>query len=273
VSEPAAGLDAHARAELIALLPHLEAGVDTSLVAFVRDHYHALLAEAGALPGVDQTRAAVIRLLRLGLFGADAPAAFEAARDALRAYPAQLATEDVSLLVSRHPAWVGLCSVELEEGLVDEAIALARAGFGALPVPAPAGPGELLWAMAEEAEAVEWDARARDLLTAACDAEFDDPENAFRVRLLLAVRLVSEDETEAGLALLGEIAESSDADDETRVQAWWAIAQVRRDQGDELAARAALTEAHALALTGDDDAAADRILAAIDDVDPPEDEA
>jgi hypothetical protein len=266
------GLTAHDRAELVALLPHLEAGTDASIVTFVRDHFHELLDEAGAVPGYDQARAGVIRMLRRGLFGADAPPALEAARAALRAYPAQVAEEAPSVLVGRHPAWVGLCAVELDEGRTGEALALAAAGFDALPSRLPAGKGEILWAMAEEAEGVEWNDRARSLLEEAIREPFEDAENAWRVRLVLAGRYMADDEADLAAPVLEEVSVHADADEPTQVQALWMLGQLRREQGDEHAARAALQRAHDLAASIGDDDVADRILGAMDDADSVEDE-
>jgi hypothetical protein len=271
------GLSAHDRAELIALLPHLElpeAGseVDASIVSFIRDHYHEMLDEAGAIPGVDQARAGVIRMLRRGLFGHDAGPAIAAAREALLVYPVQIAEDTPAILVGRHPAWVGLCAVELDEGRIDEAVALAAAGFRALPSRLPAGRGEILWAMAEEAEGAEWNERARSLLEAAVREEFEDRENAWRVRLVLAGRYMADDEGDLAVPLLDEVADESEAEEATRVQALWMLGQLRRENDDEPAARAALQRAFDLAESIGDDDVAERIRGAMDDADAPEDE-
>lgn len=262
------------RASLAALLPHLGPDSDPEpILAFVRDHWLDLHACLGEQPGDERVRAALIRVAPLVLSEVDALSALEAAREALEGYPAAVAEGDLLLTVERHPAWVGLAALELATVAptlfprgVAGAVALAKVGFAALAGPDPAGDGEVLWAMAEQAEEVGWTDRARTLMEAATQAAFSDPAQRERVKLLRAHQLADDGEDEAAAQLLLEVSDSDEADDEERVHALLVLAELRERAGDVPRARGHLREAYDELVSQGDDERAERVRAALDDI-------
>lgn len=207
---------------------------------FLEARAAALVDEAGARPGVDQVRAGLLRALQLHGRPELLPAQ-EAARHALAHFAEDVASAPPTLLQRRHPAWVGLCALEL--GMpIDEALALARVGFESIA--GPQGVGDLLWAMAEAADEVSWKDRQRELLAAAVQAPFLHDHQRDQVRLLWALERI-EDEPEAATEL-GVIADDVEADDRTRVHALWVLAALCRQRDDAAAARERLLAALAL---------------------------
>lgn len=229
------------RSALTSLSVHLEPGADASvLTAFVAANREACLGELGAAPGVDQLRAVLIRVF------ADEPELLGPARDAIADYPEQIAESGRSLLLRRHPAWVGLCRLELDGGVeadasvIDEAIELANTGFAAAAEPGEIGRGEALWAMSEQAEVARWTDRAEWLLELAGEADFADPAHRAQVRFLLAMQ-----RAQAGVdgadALFRAVTADDDAPVPSRVHAAWILAHREPSEGPRHWIEAALT--------------------------------
>jgi hypothetical protein len=224
---------------------------------FLDAHSDQLVAEAGARPGVDQVRAGLLRALSLH-DRPELPEAQQAARHALTHFADDVAGAPPTLLQRRHPAWVGLCALEL--GLSrDEALSLARVGFESIA--GPQGDGDLLWAMAEAADEVDWSTRQHELLEAALTAEFQHRTQHDQVRLLWALqRVESHPEAADELAALGA---DVDADDRARVHALWVVAALHRRNDAEPRARDALLAALALVDEDDEPEIAQRIREAL----------
>lgn len=249
------------RAAFVALLHHLAPGADRApALRFARDRWEDSLDELGADPGFDQARAGLVRLLGHTLEEPLRAERLDAVRRALEAYPEEAAEPDPALIVVRHPGWVGLASLELSsvEGqtpaqAVDRAVRLASAGFQA-SARGPVGRGEVLWAMAEQAEEVEWRDRAVMLLREAVRSPFQDAAHLPDVRLLLGLRLAEDGEADEAAEVLDRVAEDPLAEARTQVHALWVLAALHRDRGE-------------------DDRAAERLRQALDRVDADEDEA
>jgi len=233
------------RSALLALMPLLGPDRDPEgVLALVRDRWLACIDEVQADPGFDKVRAALIRILRTEL-AAD-PEVRDALRGAarvVRSFPEAVMDGDATLLLARHPAWVGLCALELAKwdrslapNPLEWAITLARVGFSVLIGKADAGRGEVLWALAEEAESVGWYQTGRQLLEVASAAPFADPDHAVQVRLLLALRRLEDGEPEAA-DLLEEVARSSTADARIVTHARHVLAGMRIRAGDAGGAR------------------------------------
>lgn len=222
--------DPQERATFVALMHHLGPGADRDpVIGFVRDHWAQSLDEIGARPGWDQVRAGLLRLAPELLDPPPLEEVRQAARAALDAYPEDAASADPALLLARHPAWVGLSQLELEPDRprIDRAVQLASAGFQATSRQA-IGRGEILWAMAEQAEEAGWHDRARQLLRAAQAGPFHDPDHAARVKLLLGLRLVEDGEVDDGSETLTEVAADALAEGRARVHALWVLAALQR---------------------------------------------
>lgn len=232
------------RAALVALLPHLGPGEDIGpLMAFIRDRWVASLGELAAAPGFDQGRAGLIRALWPLREDADVAAALEEAAQVVRDYPRAVAAEGQPLVLTRHPAWVGLCAVELvggpagvDEELIDAAVGLAQAGFAAVAGSGELAAGEVLWAMAEQAEEAGWLDRAEALLARAAEAPFANAEHAVQVRFLHAIHLVEAEDPSAE-ERLAAVSADPDADGRTRTHAAWILAGLRDAAGDTPGAR------------------------------------
>ncbi len=273
------------RSAFLAMLPLLDSddrgeGVE----AMVRDHWRACLDEVGAQPGFDKVRAGLIRVFRTRLASdGDVRAALGRAVDAVRAFPEQVADGDATLLLARHPAWVGLCALELAEwdpslhpDPVAWSILLAGAGFTVLGGKSGTGRGEVLWALAEEALGVGWRQRGRSLMRLAAEGPFADSDHAVQVALLLGLSLAEEGAPDAVEVLEG-VARSHLADAHTATHARHVLAELMVDGGDVDAARYWLTEALESVDPDEDPSIAERLaaeLAALDeDADPDEDTA
>ncbi|MCA9567274.1 MAG: hypothetical protein KC656_05505 [Myxococcales bacterium] len=199
--------------------------------AFLDANRDALLAALVEDPGVDSVRAAVLRELdRFGLDAARRDGLLQDVARVLRGYPEAVASGDPLQLMARHPAWVGLCHLELVERLegdrdaaLEVAVQHARLGFSAA-AQGPVQDGETLWAMAETAEDVGWDDRAHTLLEHALHATFADDGAREQVVLLLGTRLAGSDPGRAS-ALLGPVVEG-EGDVPTRVQASFVLARI-----------------------------------------------
>ena len=252
--------DRHAFADL---LVHLDAAPERVL-AFLDDRRAALAAEAGADPGVDQVRAGLLRALA----DADDPdfsVCAEAAIVALRTYPEQIVDASPALLQRRHPAWVGLAAREAGLELA-EAIELARAGFQAFA--GPQGTGDVLWAMAEAAEDVDWAKHHAELLEAAVASDFLDPGQHDQVRLLWSLHRLENGDAAAQAdaeAQLHALADDVDGEERTRIHALWVLAARARQRSDDAAARQALLAALALVDEDEEPDTAQRLRQALSD--------
>lgn len=232
--------------------------LDTEATAtFLEARAHVLVDEAAAVPGVDQVRAGLVRAARLHA-RPERPAIEAAARDALQTFPDTVASAPPTLLQRRHPAWVGLCALEVGHDL-DEAIALARVGFESLAGPQEAG--DILWAMAEAADEVAWSATHRALLEAAVVSPFRHRDQHDQVRLLWALERVGSDP--ASLDELDALARDDDADDRARVHALWVLSAVAREAGDTAQVRERLEAALGLVDAESEPEIAQRIEAAL----------
>lgn len=216
----------------------------SSLIAFLAEREEAALDEVGAMPGIDQVRAALLRAwTRTGHGRLDEAVAHAVA--ALDSYEAQVAEGSPVLLQRRHPAWVGLAA--LEAGLpLERATTLASIGFRS--VAGPHGDGDVLWAMAEAAEDAGWSDRHAQLLEAAQQAEFLDAAPQAQVRLLWALHRIEQDPAAAGE--LQRVFDDTEAPDPTRVHAAWVLAIRAQEAGEAATARQHLMGA--LALVDDD---------------------
>lgn len=228
-------LSSEERAEFLGMLPSLGTGQDgRAVVAWARAHQDALLDELAETPGMDQVRAGALRLLSILVPNADERAPWlDGAEAAVAAFLADAV--DGADLLRRHPAWTGLCVLELaglRTGVAGNGLAraaeVAAAGFARTNSGAHVAPGEVLWALAEVAGDVGWDDHVDMLLSAAAAGPFDDAENLGRVRLLQVFRLLGADEAAAAPAVEALLA-SSPLDAQTRIQALWIGAQIDRE--------------------------------------------
>jgi hypothetical protein len=216
------------RTALASLASHLAPGADrTVLTSFVMSNLEACLAEMADASGSDQHRTVLYRVL------ADHPDAhehFAAFDEALASYPSQVAEEGRSLLLRRHPAWVGLARLEraggpesADDGETAEAIALTNAGFAAAASANELGRGEALWAMAEQAETVGWTDRYETLMDAAVNADFAEPAHQAEVRLLVGMHRTANGRAD-GQQLLQLVVTDDVAEVRSRVHAAWVLA-------------------------------------------------
>ncbi len=258
-------LSSEERAEFLGLLPSLGAGQDgRAAVAWARAHRDALLDELAETPGMDQVRAGALRLLSVLVpDSAERGPWLDAADAAISSFMADAL--DGADLLRRHPAWVGLCVLELaglRTGVTGNGLARAAevsaAGFARTATGAHISPGEVLWALAEVAGDVGWDDHVDMLLAASAAGPFDDEENLGRVRLLQIFRLLGADEAAAGPAVESLLALSA-LDARTRIQALWIAAQIDREAGRVGRSIARLEEALTLVDPEDDDDAEARI--------------
>lgn len=216
------------RTALASLARDLSPGADrTVLTTFVVSNLDACLAELTDPTGSDQHRTVLYRVLSEQPEAQEHLVAFD---EALAAYPRQVAEEGRSLLLRRHPAWVGLARLErsggpaaADESAIAEAIALANAGFSAAAALSELGPGEALWAMAEQAEAVGWTDRYETLMDAAVDADFAEPAQQAEVRLLVGMHRSSKGQS-GGRELLKLVVKDDLAEVRSRVHAAWVLA-------------------------------------------------
>lgn len=266
------GLATEDREALLELMPLLARDSDSEpVLAFARDHWRECLDELLLQPGFDQIRCALLRLMPPLLDTGERAAAIEGAQRALDAFPAAVEREGAALLLARHPAWVGLCAWELShlqgapEAAEERAYAAALAGFAHVEDAGGSGRGEILWALAEQAEGVGWDHTADALLGAAARGPFALATTRGQVLLLLGLRAHQAGAPKA-TELLEEVAALPDADPRARVHARWVLASDRDAAGDMQGAVALMREAlDEVDLEEDADVAA-RIQAALEDL-------
>ena len=207
--------------------------------AFVDNLREASIKELSAVPGFDQVRAGLARTLREQLDGDERVAAESACRLAIQAYLDSLDTTDFDplLLLARHPAWVAIASMELDrwsavplQQSIVRAVAIATAGFAAVGDGQATGRGEVLWAIAEQADDAGWTQTATQLYESAIDAPFATDEGQSQVRLLLALRWVEDGDPRAD-QMLSDVAENALATRRSRIHAAWVLAAMRAESG------------------------------------------
>jgi len=275
-------LSTEARKAVLAVMPLLGPDQeDEDVEALLRDHWRDGLDEVGADPGFDKVRAALVRLFRTRVaVDDDVRAALTRGLAVVRDYPEQAAAGDPTLLLARHPAWVGLCALELAAwdpsvapDPIEWAVMLASAGFGVVAGRVGTGRGEVLWAMADEADEAGWKNTSRRLLEAALDGSFHDPDHAVQVRLVLGLSLAGDGLPEAA-DVLEEVARSASADARTATHARHVLAELRNEAGDLEGARYWLGQALESVDPDEDPAIAERLQADLaglgDQLDPDE---
>lgn len=235
------GLSADDRASLMGMSAALAPGEDAAdALRFVRDREEDCLDELGAVPGHDQVRAILLRLLPAWQPDAavQAPriAAATAAMDAYLEDP----LEDLRSL-ERHPAWAGMCAIEIgalqggttsDPETLDRAVALALHGFEHSAPHEPHDRGEILWALAEVASDVGWEDHVGPLLDAAVTSTFADDENRGKVALIRALRgLYRGSPPDAVTPEIDAILAYDVLDPQTRIHALWVGAQLDRQTG------------------------------------------
>ena len=245
------------RSTFVDQLASLETG-EGAAWRFILERLDAAIAEAAAVPGVDQVRAGLVRAF-VTAGHPRAPDVIAGARAALDTYATSIQDAPPTLLQRRHPAWVGLTALELGLG-ADAAIAYARPGFEAYA--GAQGDGEILWAMAEAAEDVGWTARRKALLDLAATASFLDPEPLYQVRLILALD-AAEAEAPDAADRLRALVDDGDAHDRARIHAAWVLAAIQRDAGETADALRTLTVARDLVDPDEEPEIAERIDAAL----------
>lgn len=236
-------LDHDLRTHFVGLMGALGPDCDISgVLGFARGREEECLGELACDPGIDQVRAGMVRLLPFLVEGdQERQKWLSATAQVLDAFPAQVASEGAPLLLRRHPAWVGLCSLEVSafeeldiHAALRRAVDLAAVGFRALDR-VDVGDGEVLWAMAEQAEDTGWTDRSRQLLALAVDADFADSANQQQVRFLAALRDL--DNRGRDLSALTDVANHPASPERTRVHALWVLGQIAAENGDTKTAR------------------------------------
>ncbi len=213
----------------------------SAVIAWARTRTRELLAAVQLLETPDAVRAGILRILpelvpdpaqQVPVLRGAGQALFDSSHSDL-------------LATTRDPAWVGLAVLELAERVpefeadpLQRAVAMARRGFVTTP-DLPAGPGEVLWAMAERADHVGWEDRADPLFEAALAAPFESLENAAQVRLLVALRRLEHQEPGAE-DLLRQVVGFEESPRQSRVHAGWILGLRAQERGDLAEARARL---------------------------------
>ena len=204
---------------------------------FVEARREEALSELSDQPGYEQIRAGLLRLLPdLVPDASQRDGMLRGIGEAITA-PVQNNARDMHGVFVRHPAWVGLSVLEFcdlsgrDDGGLDWAVELAGQAFLIQGGSHGVGRGEVLWAMAEQAEEVGWFERTATLLSEARKGPFDVSEHEEQVKLLLAMRFLEQNSSE-GEALLDSILESEDADEQTFVHAVWVKAHILRERND-----------------------------------------
>lgn len=252
-------LTSNERAQLLSLISELgPRGNRQTFVQAVRALGPPALDELAAQPGHDQLRAALIRIFDELIPSEQQASALLQIDGALRAYSRHLQTDDPLLKVARHPAWVGIATLELTvhtEGTPDikRAVQLARMGFGDEP---PSDQGEVLWAMAEQAEEAGWFRTASTLFSHALSAPFHDEDGRGEVRLLLGLRQAEDNDPLAIQTL--EAVTTSTGPLKRKIHAHWVCAALIR-MDDPQAAITHLSEALVMARQDDDSKIAQQI--------------
>jgi hypothetical protein len=217
----------------------------SSVVRFAQAHQEALLDELGAHPGLDQVRAAAARLLPFLVPEAEAWSSWlEPAWEALGRYEQDVRDHGAALFFRRHPAWVGLATVEIgllkgmsEADAIDEGVRLSALGFAEI-AEAETSRGEVLWAMAEQAEDVSWTTRSRSLLMASGAAVFAREANRQQVLFLIAMRAL--ENGDGDLSDIEAVATHPESPNQTRVHASWVAGQLHMEAGSYEKAEGAL---------------------------------
>lgn len=214
----------------------------SQVLRWVTANTKTTLEELVATPGHEQVRTGILRLM--ADFVTD-----RKERDRILPAVGKAITMPVSAdakqsegMFTRHPAWIGLSVMEFcdltqrEDGGLDWAVELAGQAFviqgGSLDV----GRGEVLWAMAEQAEEVGWFDRVNFLLKEARKGPFQLPEHEWQVTLLVAMRKLEREES-AGESLIDSLLEAEEADEQTFVHAVWIKAHLLRERGLEKEAK------------------------------------
>lgn len=220
------------RAEFIELIPELGDDVDPRRVySFARRHREQLLDELVKVPGVSKIRAACIRLIsKLESDGARKEALLSEAAGAVMQPP----TDHPMDRLSRHPAWVGLCVLELAQQQnewdvdpLERALELSSRSFAAAGVER-FDRGEVLWAMAEEASDVGWDQTAQALFAALEAAQFADSGVEADALVVLGIRRIQDGRDPSDVLERAHVLDG--ASDQARTHSAWMLAHWHQGQ-------------------------------------------
>jgi hypothetical protein len=264
------------RATLLASMGQLGPHQDASeILGFLRERASDALDELELQPGHDAVRAIVARALSSLVSEGERIERCAQGRRALQAYREDLSDGDPSVMLVRQPAWVALASLEIDdaEGTAsDEAYAratnLARIGFLAADLPDEPSPGQIAWAIADQASEAGWSDRAGELWAWALSQPFTDPEHPPQVRLLLAFHRIESQES-GGEDLLDQVIGDPHAQARVSNHARWVRAALHREAGAADQARALLEEALAISEEEEDASVSDSIRSALKDLAPP----
>jgi hypothetical protein len=218
------------------------------MVNFVGSRREAALIELTEVSACEQVRAGLLRLLtELVPEGQEREVILKKVGTALTTVTPEAST-DLAGTLTRHPAWIGLSVLEYcdwagrTEGQLDWAVELAGLAFVQRGGDYGAGRGEILWAMAEQAESVGWSSRSTQLLNEAFLSAFSVDEHQQQVALLVALRRL--DQSRSGAEdILDDILRSDKGDDQTRMHAAWVKAHLLKDRGERPAAVSCLQTA------------------------------
>ena len=260
------------REAFLAMLPDLGPLGSTDPVShFVTERRAASLSEAVAIPGFDQVRAGLFRILGRVLDTEEKDAIASTGRAAIDSYLDAVSEPDLDplFLMARHPSWVAIASMELDAwndippaASVDRAVHLATAGFEAVGDGQATGRGEVLWAIAEQADEAGWTQVATTLYQATLDAPFASEDGPSQVRLLLALRYV-EDRDARAPSLLKDVIDDALATHRSRIHAAWVLAAMHNASDEPQDALSLLTVARDLAHEAEEEAVLQRIEEAI----------
>jgi len=244
------GLSSDNRVLLMELMGELESDCEqTRVLNFVSEHRDGMLDELTARPGFDQVRAAVVRLLPTLVEDAEVRMELLArVGEALLVAPEDVAASPIGGL-TRQPAWIGLCLLEVADQWdswdgcsVERAVELAARVFKTLGETLEMERGEVLWAMAEQAEEAGWGKRGGELLEAALDGPFVDPSHRVQVLLLAAMQRMRIGQS-GGEDLLDQLLNEEAADDRSVVHASWIKAHLAQSRGERKQAHSLLEQA------------------------------
>ena len=209
------------------------------ILHFVSARREEALAELVEVPGYEQVRAGLLRLLPELIPDDDARNTILADVGSALTTPLGDDAGRSGDLIIRHPAWIGLSVLELcellgrDDGGLEWATELAGSAFLAQGAENDVARGEILWAMAEQAEEVGWLNRTAALLDLAYLGPFAFAEHQQQVGLLLALRCVEKNPKKSE-SLLDVIIGSESSDEQTLVHAIWVKAHLLKDQNDEI---------------------------------------
>ena len=220
----------------------------TRILGLVNSQRDQAIEELLENPGMEQIRAGLLRLLPN--FVADEKERAQVLADVGPILTNGTNSDDQQAPsgLSRHPAWIGLSIMEYsdlmerEDGGLDWAVEYAGQGFNFQGGHHGVGRGEILWAMAEQAEEVGWLTRTWQLLEAALQSPFAHEEHKEQVALLVALRLM-EVQPERGEVVLDGILSSEHADEQTYIHASWVKAHILKERDDTMAAHACIRSA------------------------------